>query len=67
MMVGGRRKAVKKLSDKEFRALLDWWMVSDPWPIKADQATTVDELLSKEARARGFHSSVQAYHDFSVE
>ena len=49
------------MSDREFRALLDLFMCSDPYP--CDGHDVVEELLDHEADRRGFDSWVDAYHD----
>ena len=62
-----------KMTGPQFRALLDLWMVSDPWPVTdisvelggyGDSNDLVTELLDGEARARGIDGVVTAYHQF---
>lgn len=38
-----------------YRALLDLAMVSDPWPLTADEGDLIEGQLNAIARARGFH------------
>jgi hypothetical protein len=54
------------LTEDEFRALLNWWMCSDPWPVPGpdgdrDHETMVN-WLNRESRRRGFDGWVDAYH-----
>jgi len=58
------------MEDEEFRALLDWFMCSDPWPIPKDMVgddhqATIEALLNKESINRGYADWVDAYHCFS--
>lgn len=55
-----------ELSHEEFRALLDLYMVSDPWPLDSDSQDSLRGLLTDEANARGYDSWSEAYHDFEV-
>lgn len=50
------------MSDKEFRALLDWFMVSDPWPLDEFAHKTIQTMLDLESVRRGFPTWVDAYH-----
>lgn len=61
------------MSDEEFRALLDLWMCSDPWPVTDISAhevrvcsdknhALVTGLLDREATNRGYTDVVDAYH-----
>lgn len=43
---------------KQFRALLNLTMVSDPWPTTQEEQIEVKEFLSEEANRRGFKSWV---------
>lgn len=56
-----------RLSDTEYRALLDLLMCSDPWPVDSDDHDwTHDEitrLVDREALARGYADWVVAYHE----
>lgn len=55
------------MTDAEFRALLDLWMCSDPWPIKPDPEDqcyrTLEGLLDKESVVRGYDNWTVAYHE----
>ena len=59
------------MTDKEFRAMLDWYMCSDPWPVQKKDGSTdeenhkaMTELLNKKARRHGYQDWVDAYHRF---
>lgn len=52
----------ERLSDKQFRVLLDLFMVSDPWPLSDGEFATVEKLLMSESNAREFNSYTDAYH-----
>lgn len=65
-------------SREEFRALLDLWMCSDPWPVTVRQGAlcnkrdetnhrVVTDILNREAATRGFTDVVEAYHNFKVQ
>ncbi|MEE9367179.1 MAG: hypothetical protein V3W44_10860 [Dehalococcoidales bacterium] len=54
------------MTTKEFRALLDWYMCSDPWPVEPDGYSThqvITDMLDNEARERGFDGVYVAYHE----
>ena len=51
------------LYDDEFRALLDLFMVSDPWPLDERAEGVVQDLLTSESASRGYGSWVVAYHE----
>ena len=51
------------LTDSEFRTLLDWMMVSDPWPLQGEDEERMKDLLNREADKRGHSSWVKAYHE----
>ncbi len=57
------------MSKKEFRAMLDWFMCSDPWPVEPDRGshTIIEALLEKEAFSRGYAGWVGAYHALEVQ
>jgi len=52
------------MSRKEFRAMLDWFMCSDPWPVEPDDGSheVIEAMLEKEAFRRGYAGWVGAYH-----
>lgn len=58
----------KRMTDLQFRALLDWWMVSDPWPLSTDgwQHQELEALIVSEAQRRGYDGWADAYHEFKV-
>lgn len=49
------------MSDLEFRALLDLMVVSDPFPTDVNR-DVIENLLDREAIARGHTNWVDAYH-----
>lgn len=53
-----------RLTDKQFRVMLDWFMVSDPTPLDEESHDEMLRLLEDEGRARNFSSWVVAYHEF---
>ena len=50
------------MNDWFFRLLLDWFMVSDPWPLDDDAHEAVRFVLDDEAKQRGYDTWVEAYH-----
>lgn len=52
-----------RLGEREFRALLNWFMVSDPWPLDDESHRAIGALLESESGLRGFSSWVVAYHE----
>lgn len=58
------------MTNQEFRAVLDWHMCSDPWPVEPDgegNQATITAWLNREAQERGFDSWVDAYHERGKE
>lgn len=55
---------VTGMNSKQFRAVLDWRMCSDPWP--GGDEETVDEWLNEMARTFGFEHWIQAYHELGA-
>lgn len=55
------------LTSAQFRALLDWWMVSDPWPLEEWQHEELRTLIETESDARGWPDWVEAYHRHTKE
>jgi hypothetical protein len=58
------------MTDKEFRAMLDWYMCSDPWPVQSGDKSTDEEnhdtitaMMERESKARGFDGWVHAFHE----
>ncbi len=49
------------MNDVELRAVLDWWMCSDPWPQGVPE-TIVDDWLDRECRERGYDNVIDAFH-----
>ena len=52
------------MGNKEYRALLDLIMCSDPWPVPDENQKIIEILADKEAMRRGFNNWVIAYHKF---
>lgn len=52
-----------RLNDKQLIALLNLWMVSDPWPNSAEDHDTLLGLMNAEATERGYDDWVVAYHE----
>jgi len=52
------------MNSTEFRAVLDWWMCSDPWPevLTPRVKETVDAWLRRECVSRGYAGIIAAYH-----
>lgn len=50
----------------EFRAVLDWWMCSDPWPKGVDREV-IARLLTRESVTRGYTDWLDAYHRHKAE
>lgn len=53
-----------RLTDEEFRALLNLYMASDPPPVSQEDDETFHHLLATECDARGIDGWVVAYHEF---
>jgi hypothetical protein len=51
------------MNGTEFRAVLDWWMVSDPWPSNQVPKEVIDDWLEREAQQRGYQNLIAAYHE----
>ena len=49
------------MTSVELRQLLNWMLVSDPWPDGVDRQV-VENFLNNQARMFGFGSWVEAYH-----
>lgn len=52
-----------RFTAQEFGTLLDWFMVSDPWPLEQIDNDRMKDMLNDEAQRRGYDDWVQAYHD----
>lgn len=57
------------MTNQEFRALLDLFMCSDPWPVddKGENQTYVENLANRESESRGYQDWIEAYHEFKGE
>lgn len=51
-----------RMTEKQFRSLLNLHMTSDPTPLPEPQDNEVENFLNEEARRRGFEDWVDAYH-----
>lgn len=51
-----------QIAQREFRAVLDWYMSSDPFPTDSDTHAVVTEWLTNLAKAGGWGSLTEAYH-----
>jgi len=56
----------RRFTDREFRMLLDLFMVTGPWPsvLTDDDNETFMEMITAESHARGYEDWVAAYHEF---
>ena len=52
------------MTDHQFRALLNLWMCSDPWPASEEDSETLFELIDAESTNRGYCDWIDAYHRF---
>ena len=50
------------MSNEEFRAFLELFFVSDPWPLTEDLRKVIELKLNEEATYRGYNNWVAAYH-----
>lgn len=53
------------MSDEQFRAVLDWWMCSDPFPVPRCKGT-IDAWLLQECKNRGYKTITEAFHAHKV-
>jgi hypothetical protein len=56
--------ATPQMTQREFRAVLDWYMCSDPWPMPREDRSheIVTAWLDRLAKADGWSDWVDAYH-----
>jgi hypothetical protein len=52
------------MNDTEFRAVLDWFMISDPWDDIVPHGV-IEDWIERESNARGHQTWVDAYHNHS--
>jgi len=57
----------KRLTDEEFRTILDWLMVSDPWILNREAFGVIEKLVLDEAKVRGYSSYSEAYHELETD
>lgn len=50
------------MNDIEFRAVLDWWMCSDPMHPSVP-SEVINDWLTRESQQRGYESTPVAYHE----
>ena len=55
-----------KLTEEEFRTLLDLMMVSDPWQLSEESRSVFEFLLNTESIKRGYDAWIVAYHEFTA-
>lgn len=53
-----------RFSAQEYAALMELFMVSDPWPTAQADHDRIKRMLNEEARDRGYTDWVDAYHEF---
>lgn len=56
-----------KITDEAFRVLLDFYMVSDPWPLDQNQKAVFFGFLTAESHKRDYTDLIEAYHEFVPE
>lgn len=61
-----RLTAESRLTDSQFRHLLDLLMASDPWPLSGEANEELVELADAEAAARGFENWIVAFHEHKI-
>ena len=49
--------------DDIFLIMLEWFMVSDPWPLDEAKHDKIEFVLNIESKNRGYDTWVDAYHD----
>ena len=50
------------MTDRLFKILLEWFMVSDPWILSTEDHEHVKDFLDWNARIRGHIDWIDAYH-----
>ncbi len=55
------------MSDEQFRALLNLYMCSDPWPASPEDQETVLDLLNEQSIDRGYLDWTEAYHEHEAD
>ena len=53
------------MDDRIFEVLLNWFMVSDPWPLTEKEHDMIEAFLDEESKKRGEDNWVCAYHRWS--
>lgn len=61
---GHVKASAARLTDEEFRALLNLYMASDPSPVSEEDDGEIWHLLATECDARNIDNWVVAYHEF---
>lgn len=54
----------RRLTDEQFRALMDLFMCSDPYPDTEANHEIVENLLDAESNALGYSDWIVAFHEF---
>jgi hypothetical protein len=49
---------------KEFRCLLNLFMVSDPWPLSPTDRELMESMLDRISQERGYEHWLDAYHKY---
>ena len=56
------------MKKKQLRAVLDWYMCSDPWPVDDNGGhDVVTDWLNHECGLHGFDDWVDAYHWLALD
>lgn len=55
------------MNPMQFRAVLDWYMCSDPWPDSDQNHQIITDWINQMSIDRGFAHWVEAYHDHGSE
>ena len=55
-----------RLSDEEFRALVDLLIWIDPWSYGRSSQSILEGLADSEAKKRNFDNWIVAFHEFKI-
>lgn len=58
------KESTTRLTDEQFRMLLDLTMVTDPWPLGPDENDILIAFITEQSEAFGYNDWVEAYHRF---
>jgi hypothetical protein len=56
-----------EMTPEEFRSVLDWWMVSDPFPLNKEEHDRLEAWLLRVCEPFGYDDWVTAYHKHMKE